>query len=42
MIPKKKMAKEKQIYSAIEFLLSKNSDYVIGQNIFVDGGFSAW
>ena len=42
MIPKKEMAKEKQIYSAIEFLISKNADYVIGQNIFVDGGFSAW
>ena len=42
MIPKKKMASEKQIYSVIEFLISKNADYVIGQNIFVDGGFSAW
>lgn len=42
MIPQKKMASEKQIYSAIEFLISKNADHVIGQNIFVDGGFSAW
>ena len=42
LIPQKKMASEKQIFSAIEFLISKNSDYVIGQNIFVDGGFSAW
>ena len=36
------MADEKQIYSAIEFLISRNADYVIGQDIFVDGGFSAW
>jgi len=42
MIPKKQMAKEKQIFSAVEFLISKNADYVVGQNIFVDGGFSAW
>ena len=42
MIPKRKMADEKQIYSAIEFLISRNADYVIGQDIFVDGGFSAW
>ncbi len=42
MIPKKKMASEEQIFSAIEFLISKNADYVIGQNIYIDGGFSAW
>ena len=42
LIPKKIMASEKQIYSAIEFLISNDADYVIGQNIIVDGGFSAW
>ena len=42
LIPKKKMATQKQIFSAIEFLISRNSDYVVGQDIFVDGGFSAW
>ena len=42
MIPQKKMASEKQIFSAIEFLISENADYVLGQNIYVDGGFSAW
>ena len=36
------MATQKQIFSAIEFLISKNADYVVGQDIFVDGGFSAW
>lgn len=42
LVPKKKMATQEQIFSAIKFLISKESDYVIGQNIFVDGGFSAW
>lgn len=42
LIPKKKMATQKQVYSAIEFLISKDADYVVGQDIFVDGGFSAW
>ena len=42
LIPTKKMATQKQIFSAIKFLLSEDSDYVIGQNIYVDGGFSAW
>ncbi len=42
MIPKRKMAKENQIFSAINFLISKDSDYVVGQNIYVDGGFTAW
>ena len=36
------MASEDQIFSAIEFLISQNADYVVGQNIFVDGGFTAW
>ena len=26
------MATQKQIYSAIKFLISKDSDYVVGQN----------
>ena len=36
------MATPEQIFSAVSFLISKNSDYVVGQDIFVDGGFSAW
>ena len=36
------MATQEQIFSAIKFLISKESDYMVGQNIFVDGGFSAW
>jgi len=42
LIPKNKMASQNQIYSAIEFLVSKNSDYVVGQNIYIDGGFTSW
>ena len=42
LIPKNKMATQKQIYSAIKFLISKDSDYVVGQNLYVDGGFSSW
>ena len=42
LVPKKKMATQKQVYSAIDFLISKDADYVVGQDIFVDGGFSAW
>jgi NAD(P)-dependent dehydrogenase (short-subunit alcohol dehydrogenase family) len=42
LVPKKKMATQEQIFSAIKFLISKESDYMVGQNIFVDGGFSAW
>ncbi len=42
LLPKKKMATPEQIFSAISFLISKHSDYVVGQDIFVDGGFSAW
>ena len=36
------MATQEQVFSAIKFLISENSDYIVGQDIFVDGGFSAW
>lgn len=42
LVPKNKMATQRQIYSAIDFLISKDADYIVGQDIFVDGGFSAW
>ena len=42
LIPKKKMATPNQIYSAIEFLISKDANYVVGQNLYVDGGFTSW
>jgi 3-oxoacyl-[acyl-carrier protein] reductase len=42
LIPKNKMASESQVYSVIKFLISKEADYVVGQDILVDGGFSVW
>jgi NAD(P)-dependent dehydrogenase (short-subunit alcohol dehydrogenase family) len=42
LVPINKMANPTQIYSVINFLISKDADYVVGENINVDGGFSAW
>jgi NAD(P)-dependent dehydrogenase (short-subunit alcohol dehydrogenase family) len=36
------MASEEDIVGAVAFLLSDASAYITGQNITVDGGFSAW
>ena len=33
---------EKKLKAARVFLTSKDSDYITGQNIFVDGGFTIW
>ncbi len=38
--PLKKMATEKDISNLVEFLISDHANYLNGQNIFVDGGFS--
>jgi len=40
--PLGRMASEEDIVGAIVFLLSQASGYITGQNITVDGGFSAW
>lgn len=32
----------KRVYSAIDFLFSQDANCVVGQNIYVDGGFSSW
>jgi NAD(P)-dependent dehydrogenase (short-subunit alcohol dehydrogenase family) len=42
LVPINKMANPSQIYSVVNFLISRDSDYVVGENINVDGGFSAW
>ena len=34
----KRLAKREDLFEAIKFLLSRNSDYVTGQNIIIDGG----
>ena len=36
------MANENDILGAITYLSSEDSNYVTGQNIVVDGGWSAW
>ncbi len=40
-IPVKKMANQKDIYGLLKFLISDNSNYINGENIHVDGGYSA-
>ena len=42
LLPLNKMAKESDIYGLLKFLISNDSNYITGQNIFVDGGFSIW
>ena len=40
--PLKRMATEDEIVSSILFLASSSANYITGQNIQVDGGWSAW
>ena len=41
-IPLRRLAKKNEYIGAIQFLSSKNSDYMTGQNIIIDGGRSIW
>lgn len=40
--PLKRMATEKEIANTILFLSSSSASYITGQNIHVDGGWTAW
>jgi NAD(P)-dependent dehydrogenase (short-subunit alcohol dehydrogenase family) len=40
--PSGRMGCPEDITNAFEFLCSRSSDYINGQNIIVDGGFTAW
>ncbi len=40
-VPLKRLAKVDEIVKAIEFLLSERASYISGQNILVDGGYTA-
>lgn len=42
LLPIGRMAKKNEIYGLLEFLISEESNYINGQNILIDGGFSAW
>ena len=42
LLPLKRMANQSEIYGLLKFLINKDSDYITGQNLFVDGGFTSW
>ena len=41
-IPKKRMMKIEDLYGMLELLTSKQSDYINGSSIVMDGGYSVW
>lgn len=40
--PLARMAKNEDVSASIFFLLSREAQYITGQNLFVDGGWSVW
>lgn len=41
-VPMGRVGKQEEIAGTVAFLLSRASSYITGQNIFVDGGWTAW
>ncbi len=41
-VPMRRMAQADEVARAVVFLLSRDASYISGQNLFVDGGLSAW
>ena len=37
-----RMADAKEVSTTLAFMVSDDSNFMTGQNIFVDGGFTAW
>ena len=42
LLPVGRMADKKEVFGVLKFLISDDSNYLNGQNILVDGGFSSW
>lgn len=40
--PANKMAKKENLANVVNFLCSENSEYIIGENISFDGGYTLW
>ena len=41
-VPKNRIGKEEDLFTALLFLSSDYSEYINGQNIIIDGGLSSW
>ena len=41
-VPLKRMGNKREIINCILFLSSEKSSYINGQNIIIDGGYTAW
>ncbi len=42
LLPFNRMAQQEEVFGMLKFLISNDSNYVTGQNLFVDGGFTSW
>ena len=41
-VPKGRMGEPEDLFTSILFLSSEQSNYIIGQNLIIDGGLSIW